>query len=241
MGEKQARPTVCYLCGDGLANGEELSRDHLPPRAFFPEEFRRRNNLDRLETLRVHKRCNNEYSADEQYFVYALALVCSPSDAGKFLADHVIASAEEGRSLSLHLKIKDEFYRGEDGRVYKTFEHERLYRVAHKIVRGLWFQRAGIHQVLPSTWRTEFAMFDRNRQPPPDLADIIRTNVSWGLYPDVFSFTAISGLDDHLHMFNLVFWQWVLITVTLHDPLCPCPGCGKITDGVSQGSHCERS
>lgn len=55
-------PGFCYLCGAAWSHGEELDRDHVPPKRLFAEEDRTPPLI-----LRTHACCNNgESNYDEQ-------------------------------------------------------------------------------------------------------------------------------------------------------------------------------
>lgn len=61
--------SFCYLCGSSLRPDDQLSRDHVPPRAAFAA-------LDRIRPLilPVHSRCNNSRAEEDEL----IARVISP-------------------------------------------------------------------------------------------------------------------------------------------------------------------
>src|SRR5205085_4237537 len=101
----------------------------------------------------------------------------------------------------LHVKIHNEFGRDRQGRLRKTFDHDRIYRVAHKVVRGLWYVRAGRRAVLPSVWRVDFALHDRLNPPHPFIQQLMAENEQWGEYPDVFFFKTFTFPEGPAHVF----------------------------------------
>jgi len=67
---------TCYLCGEVIHGDEkvtdmQLSRDHVPPKQFYPESIRQQQNLN-LEIAPSHRKCNEEYRKDEEYFYHSL-------------------------------------------------------------------------------------------------------------------------------------------------------------------------
>lgn len=67
---------ICYICGyviehDTTDDQMKLSMDHIPPKQFFPKQIRIDENLN-LEKVPSHKKCNNEYKDDEDYFYHSL-------------------------------------------------------------------------------------------------------------------------------------------------------------------------
>ena len=80
---------ICYLCGlDLLFNS---SKDHVPPLQFFAKEIRKKHNLDKLVTLPAHRKCNTQYSSDEQYFVNTIIPLAAGSYSGKSLLHQILA------------------------------------------------------------------------------------------------------------------------------------------------------
>jgi hypothetical protein len=76
---KLAGNTICCLCGDPidltLAKGDRgsLTREHVPPRQFFPKELRETLNPN-LQTVPSHLNCNEASRKDEEYFFHAMAI-----------------------------------------------------------------------------------------------------------------------------------------------------------------------
>src|SRR6266446_2115746 len=65
MKERKA-PDTSYLCGQSM--GKDRTRDHVPPRSFFPESLRKLKNFSKLDGVSAHRDCNRAYMLDEQYF-----------------------------------------------------------------------------------------------------------------------------------------------------------------------------
>ena len=64
-------PTICYLCGKEITDKKEGDLDHVPPQRIFAKSIRKEQPLQ-LSTVRVHKKCNQDYKPDEEYFFTAL-------------------------------------------------------------------------------------------------------------------------------------------------------------------------
>jgi len=220
---------TCYLCGHSVDDADR-SVDHVPPKLIFPKMLRRERNFSNFWTVPSHKTCNHGFSQDEEYFFFSLGLLCNGSTTGRYAAETVIESAgRDDNRLPLHAKIYREFtHNPVTGELRKTFDHDRLYRVAHKIVRGLWFIRGGRDDILSPECRVDFALYDRNNRPPAMIEEIMAFNKLWGEYPDVFHFKAFTFPEGPAHVFTLVFWEWLLIVVTIHEPACACPSCARV-------------
>jgi len=60
---------VCCLCGKPATDEDPITREHVPPKQFYPKPLREGLNLWVVPT---HKSCNNQHKADEEYFYHAL-------------------------------------------------------------------------------------------------------------------------------------------------------------------------
>ena len=85
------RDEHCYLCGATLSS--PTNTDHVPLRGLIAPAITQKHNLDRVLTIRVHKRCNSAYTRDEEYFLASLIPFSRGSEAGdaiyaKYMADY---------------------------------------------------------------------------------------------------------------------------------------------------------
>lgn len=60
---------VCCLCGQPATDEDPITREHIPPRQFYPKSLRDGLNLWIVHT---HQSCNQRHKADEEYFYHAL-------------------------------------------------------------------------------------------------------------------------------------------------------------------------
>jgi hypothetical protein len=175
---------VCYLCGETM--GADRTRDHVPPRSFFPAALRKEKNFSKLDVVFAHRTCNAAYSADEQYFFLSFAPLARQAEAGPAIYRTIEKPIVTPREWNLRLRIAGELYQDSAGQIRKRFDAGRVYRVAKKIVRGLHFLRW--KTVLPVDWRYDFMVFDPMNQPPEPLLKMLDNNVQWGEYPEIFFF-----------------------------------------------------
>lgn len=133
---------ICYLCGMLGAD----TKDHVPPKSLFTTEKQRL-------TLPAHKKCNNEFAEDEEYFrdIYvnqAAALKMknvdtiiekiarSWEDKGRNRFKKIMAMAEPANvrlssgEVANYIKIKP--------------DPEKLKRTAIKIARGIIYNDTGV-------------------------------------------------------------------------------------------------
>jgi hypothetical protein len=187
-------PDICYLCGKAM--GKDRTRDHVPPQSFFPEALRKQKSFSKLDVVYDHRDCNRVYMLDEQYFFQSLAPLARRTEAGPAIwksVDKLILTPAE---WNLRLCIGREFYVDAAGQVRKTFEHDGIYRVAKKIIRGLHFLRW--HTVMPEDWRYDFNLHDPYNRPPEPLLQMLKENVAWGEYAQVFFFKVVRSEQQRL-------------------------------------------
>src|ERR1700682_1559951 len=228
-------PDTCCLCGDAM--GKERTRDHVPPQSFFPEALRKQKNFSKLDVVYAHRNCNRAYMLDEQYFFQSLAPLARRTEAGLAIwktVNKLILTPAEWR---LRQRVGREFYRDAAGQIRKTFEHDRIYRVAKKIVRGLHFLRW--HTVMPEDWRYDFNLHDPYNRPPAPLLQMAEENEAGGEYPEVFFFKVIRSERERFQIWILFLWDWAVIPVVVHEGNCICVRCAseQVPDASALDCH----
>jgi hypothetical protein len=226
---------VCYLCGLGLEG--DMNRDHVPPKQIFPEEIRRRHNLDDLLTLPVHRDCNEGFQKDEEYFVHSIGPLAYRTYAGAHVMARIEDATKRPQGRALVEKVGNEF-RWETGGIHlppglvlKTFDGQRVHRVVWKVVRGLFFhEKKGL---LPEHTLRAFEVFNEKEQPPPAGPTMMRLLNSPGRtsHPAVFDYKFMdveAPTGEPFHLWALLFWDAIMWLVTFHDPACSCPECAGI-------------
>jgi len=127
---------------------DRISRDHVPPQQLYADEVRKAHALNLL-TIPVHKKCNESYKLDEEYFFNTLAPFGRGSYSGDAFLGEVFRKQTIGQKKYLVQKVLEEFEHSPSGitlpqgLVVKRFEKDRVHRVAWKIVRGLYFHNFG--------------------------------------------------------------------------------------------------
>jgi hypothetical protein len=218
---------VCYLCGLPL-NGDRTN-DHVPPKQFFPAEFRRGAG-PQLLTLPSHVSCNKAFQGDEDYVVTTLAgFACERSEAGRLLWRDVNRNFGRSSGQTLGNMILREF---EDrpsglvlppGKIAKRFDGTRLRRVMWKIARGLYFHENG--RVLPESTPAFVRLVLPGEQPPAEMQAVL-SEPEQGRYTAVFAYRhRLFDIDDGMHVWALWLWDCVACSVACHDPACRCAKC----------------
>ena len=143
---------ICYLCGQIIdikskndPNG--LSMDHVPPRQFYMKQIRATKNLN-LNKAPSHKKCNEAYKEDEEYFYSSMYLYVdknSPSMDNIFYQD-IIRRSRQPQIPAILQKILSTAVTVTEGGIYLpngiqrlTLEKKRIVNVVKKIARGILF------------------------------------------------------------------------------------------------------
>ena len=226
------RTRVCYLCG--LPLGGDIGSDHVPPRQFYAKKFRKNLNMSSLLTVKVHRRCNEDFGKDEEYFVRALVVHARRSLAGRAKYEEILAEYRKGKNKPLMNQILREFDSMPGGillprgSVLQKWDKGRVTRVAWKIVRGLLFHHRQI--IMPEQYSVEWTITLPDRPPPTHFQkfrEVPRGSVT-APYPAAFdyrfdNFSCLSSAS--IHYWALLLWDQVLITSVFHDQACRCTRC----------------
>jgi hypothetical protein len=225
---------ICYLCGQLL--GDDVDNDHVPPKQFCARNLRRIYSPN-LFTLPVHPSCNKAYQKDEDYFVHSMGLVAMESCSGKALWEDISDRYDRPQNRRIAEMVLKEFDKRPSGlilpfgKVAKSFNSERIWRVVWKIVRGLFFKEIG--QVLPVDLPIKREILSPGELPSPEF-DLIRTAPPLGQYPGVFDYRYI-GIHGKMYLLEMLFWDRIIMFVGFHVPGCNCRICIDKNSGEQMG------
>lgn len=211
--ERRRIQRTCYLCG--VALGRDRTADHVPPRQFFPEAFRKCDS-PQLVTLPVHSKCNAAFHRDEEYVVTTLAGFAAGTPAGRLLRQDI-----RTKSPGLVKRVLGEFDRRPaglvlpPGKIAKRFDDARVHRVMLKIARGLYFLENCV--VLPEDTPSRVRLVLPGEDPPPEVK-VVLPEEERGLYPGIFAYR-YKGFDlpERLHVWAFLFWDSVACSVVSHN------------------------
>jgi len=223
---------ICYLCGKTIEKGQ-LSDDHVPPKAFYPEDIRAGLNL---QTAPTHKDCNEDYREDEEYFQHVLYMEVLKQRPPiiSHLEKDFSRRAEKPQTPAMIRKILKGVSNITPGGIYLPkgiFQVEldefRIQRVVLKIARGLFY--LDNKSFIPLENAKDIRTFCLDENEVPDMYKlywpVVRLN---GVYPKVFSYKyfntckySVSGKYpelDKLHRYSMFFWEAVMFCVTFEEP-----------------------
>lgn len=221
---------ICYLCGKTL--GDDVSRDHVPPKQFYPTSIRKRHNLSSVSTLPTHRACNESYQKDEVYFAHSVGCIAQDSYSGQALWKDLASQYKKPRGNRIAKMILQEFDQRPSGiilpsgKVAKNLDGERVWRVVWKITRGLFFWEH--RRLLPEYTPSTFKITSPNEEPPKEFAYVANTP-SKGQYPVVFDYKyKVFSEHNNFNVWAMLFWDSIIMLVLFEDPACPCETCKKL-------------
>ena len=227
-GSMSAIDQICYLCG--LELGEDIDRDHVPPKQFYAKNLRKVHKLN-LFTLPVHAKCNKFYQKDEDYFVHSIAPLTKGSYSGDNIWNDIARRLRRIQGQRIGQMVLKEFEERPsglylpEGKVIKRFDKKRVNRVMWKIVRGLFYKEQA--SFLPEDTPRLCKFVSVGEEPPPEF-QVVRDTPSRGQYPNVFDYKYIVMPElTNFNLWAMLFWDRLIILVAFHDPLCKCAICGK--------------
>jgi hypothetical protein len=211
----------------------ELSDDHVPPKAFYPKDIRDGLNL---QTAPPHKKCNEDYRKDEEYFQHAFlveVLNKRPSITSHLVGDF---SRRAGKSqtpamIRRILKGVSNITSGgihlPSGIFQVEIDQCRIERIVLKIARGLFYVENKNFVPLQNAKDIRFCL---NESEVPELYKLYWPTIKLGgAYPKVFSYKYFNACKysasgkypelDRLHLYTLLFWEAVMFCVAFEYPL----------------------
>jgi hypothetical protein len=218
---------TCYLCGKSIEKSS-LSRDHVPPKAFFPKEVRDGLNLCVAPS---HKKCNEDYRKDEEYFQHSLfvEVLNQQPPITKNLRNDFLRRSQKSQTPAMIRNILEGTSTITAGGIHLPsgkyvfgIDQHRIEKVVLKIARGLFYLDNESFLPLESAKDIRFCL---NENEVPELYRVLWPAVeSCGSYIKVFSYKYFDtrkhfGRDrcielDRLHIYSLLFWEAIMFCVT---------------------------
>jgi hypothetical protein len=223
---------ICYLCGSALLGAiEDIDHDHVPPKQFYPTDFRKNHKTSKLFRLPVHRKCNKSYQKDEDYFVKSIGILAQGSHAGNGIWKDLVHQYQRPEGKRLGQMIIKEFDKRPSGLylpkglIAKRFNPNRAWRIVWKITMRLFFKE--YNRFLPEGTHRIFQVLYADQAPAPPF-DAVLSTPSRGQYPDVFDYKYISVPEVHnSHIWAMLFWGKVIKLIAFQYPDCGCEVCSE--------------
>jgi hypothetical protein len=238
--------TICCLCGGLGADDDKITREHVPPKQFFPKELRAGLNLWVVPT---HRSCNSKHQADEEYFyhaLYPLVAKLNRPTAG-LIWDDLKRRATKPQTPKLLRMICNTARKTTEGGVelppsviQLSVDEYRLQQVAIKIGRCLFYRD---HKRVMRIESCKDIRLCENEEDVPDLYslswDLSRVNVndmapSWFgehiVVPEMEAGQALAACrkvfdyrpayleEERLHLYTLRFWEAFAFCMAFEEP-----------------------
>jgi hypothetical protein len=220
----------CCLCGQPIEkcnpdSEDALSMEHVPPKQFVPKSVRTDENPN-LWKVPTHKRCNNQYKLDEEYFYhYLYPLVrntnCQMADV---LLQDLRRRAAKPQTRVLIRGLLNRFKNQSPGGIllppgvfHVGVDAARIQRIAIKIACEVFYHQH--HRFMPRGNCKDIRLCER----PEDVPEMY--TLSWHtdavtVCPKVFSYR--TAALDGCHFMTLLFWQAFTFCMVFEE-ISPCP------------------
>jgi hypothetical protein len=209
---------ICHLCGKAIDKGE-ISREHVPPKSFFP--FKVRQGLN-LKVVPAHKKCNESYREDEEYFqhcLYAQVLNAKPKISPALAADFKRRAAKP-QTPAMFRKILSETSNITPGGIFLPFgkyaisvDEIRVQRVVMKVFQGVYYNRYNNFLTLKRIKDLRTCIEE------PEVPELYQ--LSWqvtpqeGVYKSVFSYKFFSHESFEFELCSMFFWEAVMFCLAV--------------------------
>jgi len=237
---------VCCLCGKPATKEDRMTREHAPPKQFYPKSLRRGLNLWVVPT---HRSCNNKHKADEEYFYHALYPFVANVNArmASVILDDLRRQAAEPQTRTLLRRILQSPQTSTGGgivlppgMVRLDVDAHRLEQVAVKIGRCLFYRDH--RRVMPYENCKDIRLCEREEGVPELYRlswELSKVNVS-SLAPSrpggivvvedaeegkaqavdrrVFDYRAAYIEERRLHLYTLAFWEAFVFCMAFQEP-----------------------
>ncbi len=219
---------ICCLCGHQIDSNvtspeDALSMDHVPPKQFYPRELRihKSPNLWKAPT---HKRCNNDYREDEEYFYHAMYGIVQKNNPqmGQTILSDLARRTHKPQTPAMIRSILKTFTTVTDGGIHLPpgivqfdLDPYRSQRVVIKIAQGLFYLDRCVYMPRENCKDIRLCLEESD---VPELYSLswqgVDNKMACG---DVFSYRRFEF--ENLHLFSLLFWESLMFCCAFKDPL----------------------
>jgi hypothetical protein len=213
--------------------------DHVPPKQFFPAEVRKSQSPN-LWVVPTHKRCNEGYREDEEYFYHSLSLLVqngNPNMGSVIYHDFSRRTQKPQTPAMLRalLKTASTVTPGgiclPPGIVRFGLDEYRVQRVAIKIAQGLFYLDQTRHLSRGSC--KDIRLCEAESDVPKLYQLSWRGAGMKAVLPAVFSYRRCEF--DNLHLFSMLFWEAFMFCAAFeHPPMASTPAALRRGGGESE-------
>lgn len=219
--DERARPRIsgiCLFCGCTFTDRGGRTDDHVPSKVLLRKPY-----PPNLSTVDACQKCNNGFSADEQYVRTFLSCVL----AGSTEPDHQ-SDPKAGKALARSLRLRAQMERARcepplpSAPVLWKPDSDRFNNVLIKNARGhLWFECAEVRFDRPEIWFAALEVLspERRRTFEAPQSDLLRPEVgSRGFVRALTSQDEVDGwtvVQDNVYRFAVDLWRGETVRVRI--------------------------
>jgi len=218
---------ICYLCGDPIEqspknNSMILSMDHVPPKQFYPKGIRDNEDLN-LRKLPSHKKCNEDYKLDEEYFYHSMypAVERSNPNMAKLMYEDLLRRSEKPQTQILARKLLQNIGFITKGGIHLpkgivefALDEYRIQRIVLKIAIGLLYEETSEYMPLENAKDIRLCL---GEEEVPKLYQLVfNASLIKGEYQKVFSYKYFEF--DANHLLCMLFWESFMFCVFFKSP-----------------------
>ena len=192
--------TYCYLCGEALQR-DDVARDHIPSRAIFSKL------TDHQITLPAHRKCNLDYSEDEESFRNDISAISTSQAIWPTTVRSL--SRNPGRLTDTLSRT----YRDSSDGIHKLkIPKERTERVLLKYARGLHAYHT--KKFVPPHFKSSIFFQPAVESIP---INVIRKASFRGKFGGDFAYAGAIADDTGISLWTMCFYRSVLTFVGFTD------------------------
>jgi hypothetical protein len=237
----------CCLCGKAATPDDPITREHVPPKQFYPKSLRDGLNLWVVPT---HQSCNNKDKAHEEYFCHALyPLVANGNpQMARVILDDLKRRAEKPQTRNLLSKVLSTTQAISPhglvlppGIIHMSADKYRIQQVAIKIGRCLFYRDhqqvmpyENCHDIrlcereedVPEQYKLswELSKVNVNELVPSESSGIVvvtdaKAGQSMAAYRQVFDYRSAYMKEQGLHLYSLRFWEAFMFCIAFKEPV----------------------
>ncbi len=212
---------ICALCGDEVLKQDETV-EHVPPKLFYPKKLRP-TIKDPFWTVPSHRKCNEKYRLDEEYFYHFLMplVINENSEMGNVLLDDLRERRRNPQTASMIKWLLSEMESETPGGMLLppnirrfSVNRVRVQKVASKISQCIYFREHG--RFLPKLPCKHCELVEKIEDLQPLYRLILEHVKPVSIAPDVFNYRYICV--GGVHHFGFMFWAGFKFCLAFVDP-----------------------
>lgn len=212
------RITIYHLCGKAI-DRDEISREHVSPKSFYPLGIRQGLNL---ETAPSHRDCNERYRKDEEYFQHCIYIqvLDTKSKISPALETDFKRRATRPQTPAMFRRILSETSNITPSEIFLpsgkyaiSVDEIRIQTVVMKILQGVYYNRYNNFLALGRV--KDLRMCIEESEVPELYRLSWQVTPQQGVYEPVFSYKFFSHESFEFELCSMLFWEVVMFCLAV--------------------------